>query len=105
MQKLLLIPFLWGAVYAQDLTPTQMMKLTKPKSGLLAKIKYQRLLKRTAKIEKDQAKAIAQKACGAEVSLVKLKKHSRRLFYRINIAKCSLKVDALDGSIMSKEEC
>ena len=104
MQKLLLIPFLWGAVYAQDLTSTQMMKLTKPKSGLLAKIKYQRLLKRTAKIEQNQAKAIAQKACGGEVSFVKLKKHGRRLFYRIKIAKCSLKIDALDGSIMSKEE-
>lgn len=104
MQKLLLIPLLWGVLEAQELTPSQMKKTTIHNHSLLSKIKYQRLLRSVATLNKEDAHAIAKKASKEEVAYSQLKKHSRRLFYVVSTKSYKIKIDALDGSIMSKEE-
>ena len=103
MKYLLLTLILWGTLNAQDLTPSQIMSTYNYNHSLSAKIKHKQLLQRMATVKKEEAKTIAKEECGDEVEFSKLKRHGNRLFYAMRTDTCSIKVDALDGSIMSKE--
>ena len=100
MQKLLLIVALLGGVSAQKLTPSEASKLQNYNHSLSGKIRFKRLLQRTAKISKDKALAMAEEECKSEVYFSKLQVKSNRLFYTLKTDNGTLKIDALDGQIM-----
>ena len=103
MQKLLLILAVLGVSNAQELTPSQASKLKNYNHSLSGKMRYKRLLQRTAVIKKDEAYEMAEKECDSEAYFSKLSVRSNRLFYTIYTDKCTIKIDALDGEIM--ENC
>ena len=103
MKYLLLTLVLLGTLPAQDLTHSEVASTYNYNHSAYAKIKYKRLLKRMATIKKEKAQAMAKKKCGSEVKLTQLIRHGNRLFYAIRTASCSIRIDALDGSIISKK--
>ena len=103
MKYLLLTIALLGTVQAQELTANQVVSTYNYKHSISAKIKHQRLLQTMATIKKDKAQKMATKSCGDEVELTKLTRHGNRLFYAMSTSSCSIKIDALDGSIISKK--
>lgn len=103
MQKSLLIFVILGVGNTQELTPSQASKLRSYNHSLLAKMRYQKLLQRTALISKKQANRVAEEACKSEVYFSKLKVGSNRLFYILKTNNGMVKIDALDGQIM--QEC
>lgn len=67
------------------------------------KMQHKLKLKRLAKITKLEAKKITQKSCDEAVVYQRLTHKGQLLFY-INMTKhCAVKINALDGSIISKE--
>jgi len=104
MQKLLLTLLLLGAtLHAEDLSSEQIAKLLNYKHSLLGKLQHKRALKKMANISEEQAKEITKNETNESVEESKLKRHSTRLFYTIQTANHALRIDALDGSIISKE--
>ena len=66
------------------------------------KLKHKLKLKRLAKITSKKAKEITLKECNEPVVYQKLT-HKGQLLYYLNITKkCAVKVNALDGKIISK---
>ena len=102
MKYLLLTLVLFGTLQAQDLTPSEVFKTYNYNHGISAKIKHKRLLQKMAIVKKDKAYKIAESSCESEVIFSKLSVHNRRLFYSVKTASCSIKIDALDASIISK---
>ena len=104
MKYILLTLILWGTLQAQDLTPSEVASTYNYKHSASAKIKHKRLLQKMATVKKDKAQELALKNCGGEVELTKLIRHRKRLFYAIKTDDCSIKIDALDGSIISQKK-
>lgn len=92
-----------GAVQAQELTPSQVASTYNYNNSPSAKIKHKRLLKKMATVKEEEATNIAKESCESEVSLSKLTRHGKRLFYAMKTETCSIKIDALDGSIMTRK--
>jgi hypothetical protein len=66
------------------------------------KLQHKLKLKRLAKISSTEAKEITSKICNEPVVYQKLSHKGQLLFY-LNITKhCAVKVNALDGTIISK---
>jgi len=103
MKHLLLILVLLGTLQAQELTPSQVVSTYSYKHSVSSKIKQKRLLQKMATVKKEKAQETAKAKCGSEVKLTKLIRHGNRLFYAMRTASCSIKIDALDGSIISKK--
>jgi uncharacterized membrane protein YkoI len=100
MQKSLWIFVILGVGNTQELTPSQASKLRSYNHSLFAKMRYQKLLQRTALISKKQANRVAEEECKSEVYFSKLQVKSNRLFYTLKTDNGTLKIDALDGQIM-----
>ncbi|NEW60593.1 hypothetical protein GSY74_04790 [Sulfurovum sp. bin170] len=103
MKHLLLTLVLLGTLQAQDLTPNQIVSTYNYNHSASAKIKQKRLLQRMATVKKEKAQEMAKEKCGAKVELTKLTRHGNRLFYAMRTDSCSIKIDALDGSIISQK--
>ena len=97
---MLLILAVLGVSNAQELTPSQASKLRNYNHSLSGKMRYKRLLQRTALVKKEKAHEMAEEECKSEVYYSKLSVHNNRLFYTIETDKCTIKIDALDGEIM-----
>ena len=92
-----------GAVQAQELTPSQIASTHSYNHKSSMKVKYRRLLQKMATINKEEAHAIAHKNCPSSIENSRLIRHGKRLFYAVRTQNCLIKVDALDGSVMSKK--
>ncbi|HHH19665.1 MAG TPA: hypothetical protein ENK86_04065 [Campylobacterales bacterium] len=98
---ILILAFL--SLQAQELTTEQLMQTYSYNHKSSLKLKHQRTLQKLAQVSQEAAYTLAQKECQGEVDTSKLMRHNKRLFYSIAMGNCSIKIDALDGSIMSKE--
>ncbi|MBU1668938.1 hypothetical protein KKC13_11015 [bacterium] len=103
MKYLVLACVLFGALHAQELTPEQVASTHTYNHKLSMKVKYRRLLQNMANVNEEEAQEIASKSCDAAIKNTRLMRHGKRLFYAIRTQKCLIKVDALDGSTMSKK--
>ena len=103
MKHLLLTLVLLGTLQAQDLTPSQVASTYNYKHSASSKIKQKRLLQKMTTVKKEKAKETVKKKCGSDIKLTKLTRHGNRLFYAMRTDSCSIKIDALDGSIISKK--
>jgi uncharacterized membrane protein YkoI len=102
MQKILLTLALLGVSNAQTLTLSEVSKLRNYGHSISAKMRYKRLLQKTAIIKKDEAYTLAEKVCQSDVSSAKLLVHANRLFYLLKTEKGTVKIDALDAEIIEK---
>lgn len=103
MKFLLLITLFLGLIHAQELTPSQVQETLKYNHKPSQKVQYRRLLQGMAELTKEEAESIAAQKCDASVKQSRLMRHGKHLFYAIKTTKCLIKVDALDGSIMTKK--
>lgn len=103
MKYLILITVLLGTLQAQELTASQVASTYTYNHKLSMKVKYRRLLQNMANLNKEKAQDIAVKSCDATIKNSRLMRHGKRLFYAIRTQKCLIKIDALDGSTMSKK--
>jgi len=101
MKKYILI-LLTGAVLlpAQPLTIEQMATLQNYSHSLSGKLRYKKRLKKIANLDKREAFKRAKAVCKEDIQQSKLMKHSDRIFYKISTETCSIRIDALDGSII-----
>jgi len=107
MKYFMLISMASGLIFAQPLSIEQMSKLRNYNHTFSGKLRHKRALQKIATVKEEEAKEIALNACNQEkksIESIKLAHHSDRIFYRISMDGCKLKIDALDGSIISKEE-
>ena len=102
MSKILLVLALFVMGHAQELTPTQASKLKNYNHSLSGKMRYKKLLQKTAIIDKDKAYSIASEECKSEVYFSKLSVRSMRLFYTLYSHGGRVKIDALDGKIIQR---
>ncbi len=103
MKNLLLITVLLGSIEAQELTIEQVSKLRNYNHSMSGKFRHKRALIRMANISKEKSQEITQNETNESVKYSKLRDHNRRLFYSIQTSSYRIKIDALDGSIISKE--
>lgn len=104
MKKIVLgLTTLLLSLSAQELTPEQWMQIQSYNHKSSLKLKQQHLLNQLAQVSEADAHTLAQNECGGDISRSKLMQHNRRLFYTIALDRCTLQIDALDGSIMRKE--
>ena len=68
------------------------------------RLSYQRKLQTIAKIKKDEAIKIAKRSCTkSELSSTKLRHHNSKLFYEIRGENCFVKIDAMSGRVIYKD--
>ena len=103
MKTLLLITLLFAGLQAQELSTEQVSKLLNYNHSISGKLRYKRALQKMATISLEKAQTITNSETNESIEQSKLKRHSTRLFYSIQTANHALKIDALDGSIISKE--
>lgn len=103
MKYLIFIGVLFGMLHAQELTPDQIVATHSYNHKPSVELKQRRLLQKMANLNKEEAHALAVKLCKSKVALSKLTRHGKRLFYAIRTHTCSLKIDALDGSVLSRK--
>ena len=103
MKYLILITVLIGTLQAQELTASQIASTHTYNHKLSMKVKYRRLLQKMANINEEKAQEIASKSCDSAIKNTRLMRQGKRLFYAIRTQKSLIKVDALDGSTMSKK--
>ena len=102
--KYLLLALMVGAMAeAQELTPRQIASTYTYSQKLSLKVQHRRLLQKMAIFKQEEAYRIADKHCSSMVKKSHLMRHGKRLFYTMETSNCLIKIDALDGSIMSKE--
>ncbi len=98
------IVILWIAIAivanARELTIEEASKLRGYNHSFSGKLKQQRAMKRVSKIDRKRAYAIGRSICKSKNLYGKLKMRNQRLFYDLHSKNCSVKVDALDGSIV-----
>jgi uncharacterized membrane protein YkoI len=90
-------------LHAQELTPSQVSSMYMYDYSTSAQIKHKRMLAKMATLQPSEAHDIAMQHCQGDVQNIKLIRHAKRLFYAMQIEKCSIRIDALDGSIISKK--
>ena len=104
MRFILIISLLLGVVEAEELTTAQVAKARNYNHSLSGKLRYKRLLQNMAKINKQEAREIVkEKIENQKILYLKLLRRGARLFYLINTKSSTVRVDALDGSIMDKQ--
>lgn len=104
MRHILITVLLLGTLHSEELTIEQIAKARNFNHSLSGKLRHKRLLKKMAKVSEKEAVEMAKKSCATkEVEFTKLSIRGARLFYLIETQKCTLKIDALDGSLMEKE--
>jgi uncharacterized membrane protein YkoI len=103
MKTLLLIALLFAGLQAQELSTEQVSKLHNYNHSISGKLRYKRALQKMATISLEKAQTITNSETNESIEQSKLKQHGTRLFYSIQTANHALKIDALDGSIISKE--
>lgn len=101
------IVILWIGVVlfanSQELTIEEASKLRSYNHSFSGKAREERAMRRVAKISRDRAYTIAKSVCKQKIYGSRLKMRNNRLFYIVNLKNCSVKVDALDGSIIGGE--
>lgn len=93
-----------GLLNAQELTPSQSARLQNYNHSLSGKLRHKRLMQSMVEVSREEAQKTAKESCKAkEIKTLKLSMHNKRLFYRIKTENCSIKIDALDGTVMEKK--
>jgi len=73
--------------------------------SLSGKLRYKQRLEKIAKINRYEALNIAKKSCNQqEIFMVKLRNHNSQIFYDIRAKECFVRVDAMSGKVIIKEE-
>ncbi len=103
MKYLLLTSLILFSLQAKELTPSQVVSTYNYNHKTSTKIKQKKVLQKLAVIKKDEATKLAYASCNSKIEFSKLLRHNKRLFYAIKTNNCSIKIDALDGSIISKK--
>ncbi len=103
MKYLLLTLVFCTFIYAETMSPTDHLNLhTYNKRPSLKHISKKRAHK-LHKIDEKQAIAIAEKECKDGTVKLKLTHHSLYLYYIAKTPKCTLFINALDGSIIDSK--
>ena len=103
MNKILLTTLLLCAsLEAQSLTTEQELRLMNYSHTSSGKLRHQRILKRMTSITQEKAILQVEEMLKEEVLQSRLVHHNRRLFYRLRTVHYHIKVDALDGTIISQ---
>jgi len=106
MKYFILLVMAGGLIFGQSLSPEQMAKLRNYNHKMSVKIAHKRMLQRMAIVKKDEAKKIALESLDREkknIQYIKLMHRFDRIFYQVRVNNISLKIDALDGSIIEKK--
>ena len=72
--------------------------LTRYNHKFALRSKHQQLLASQVKIDKEEARKLAEKYCGEKVRSQYLTHKGQLLFYRSHTAGCSVDINALDGN-------
>ncbi len=99
---------LLSVLYAQDTTvPLHVdnsIQLTNYSHRTSVKMQHKRKLERLAIVKKKEAKEIAQKVCQEPITSIYLDHKGQLLFYKVSGRDCYVKINALDGTILSKRD-
>jgi|GEM_PF-6145513 len=91
-------------IEAKELTVEQELKLLNYKRKLnpYSRLKYKRLMRYFAKIDRDKAIKRAKEALLEDIEHIKLTQRGRKLLYIIESPNHKLVIDALNGEIIEK---
>ncbi len=91
-------------LHAKELNPNEVFSTYQYHHSTLSQLQQKRVLAKMATLKPEKAQHIATQSCKSNIRQSKLIRHGKRLFYAIKTENCSIKIDALDGSIISKKE-
>lgn len=103
MKSLLILSIISCAVLAQTLTIDQQVRLKTYNHKPSLKNTVKKRMKSMAKITQDEAYLIARTKCQEGEITLNLNHYKQYLFYEIKNNTCNLKINALDGSLITKE--
>ena len=98
---LLLLSYTFG--FAQTLSISDQQLLNTYNQRPSAKMSVDRRMSQLAKISTDEARKIARSECKGEEPKLKLMNKGAYLFYYASSNSCKLYINALDGSLLSRE--
>ncbi len=91
-------------LYGVELTTEQELKLLnyKRKISPSNRVKYQRLMRYMAKVDRSSAIEKTKKISNEDIKEIRLKHKNRKLFYYVKTKSYAIKIDAIDGEIIEK---
>ena len=88
---------------AEQLKVDNSIRLKSFNHRMSVRLQHRQKLRKLAKIRPKEAERIAKEACGAEkIRSNKLMHKGQLLYYRIDTGRCLVKINALDGVVISK---
>jgi len=103
MKYLLLTLFFCTFIYAETMSLTDHLTLNTYNKRPSLKHTSDKRAHKLNKIDEKQAIAIAEKKCKEDIVKLKLKHHNLYLYYIAKTPKCTLFINALDGSIIDSK--